>query len=568
MKLSKYPRPTKDNRWGIHGGSNAWFPLGEHDNKIPDVLNEFEAMGIRWVKLLAKDQTAVPEVQQLLARGMMPVVRMYRKNPNPGSIMGAGDEMAKDRNAIKRYIELGARYFELNNEPNLLDAEWDPDRFPKDIHECVQIVCDNFFLDADYIQSLGGLPAFPSLTPTDGAPTAYNDIWFMELACQYIRNKGRQDIFHTGAWLSIHNAGLNHPVDYPDDPINQAEHPGHTIHTHRYPDGKPTGASNCWRKYEAIGKIFYDAFGFHVPVLSTEGGFWVDNDDDLRYPKLTPELQRDYTLEAMRKVVRDAPDWYFCTGHWLYFNRFGGNQTEQWERDTWVGMYGTLPIVQALKDEPKTTRLAPVDELDQVEMLPGVWVEDWREIIRDSFAWSGDYPNRPWPMDPELVGLCFHWQDDTGKLYTLLQICNAHYEKGWPGPGYHYEITQGGVIRWYQPPERISYHAGGDNNRKYLGILCQTGKDGRMTDAQVVAAWKLTQAIEKGLGKKMAIVGHGELKATACPGPAWEENRERIMIPAIEPPPDDNMEAVAKILMQINAARMTLNEIEESVKKL
>ena len=33
--------------------------------------------------------------------------------------------------------------------------------------------------------------------------------------------KGRGDLFEHGAWVAIHNYTLNHPLDYPYDPVNQ-----------------------------------------------------------------------------------------------------------------------------------------------------------------------------------------------------------------------------------------------------------------------------------------------------------------------------------------------------------
>lgn len=586
MKLSEFPRPTKDNGWGIHGGANAWHPLGEHDNKIPEVLDNFEAMGMRWVKLVVKDRTGIPECEELLRRGMMPVVRMYRDRPKPGSIMDAGDERQKDRDAIKDYVALGAKYFELSNEDNY-EPEWQGGKFPADIHEAVQISMSDFVKDAEYVLSVGGLPAFPSLTPTDGAASAaHNDIWFYELAFRWLLDRGYRDLMGRGVWISIHNAGLNHPLDYPDDPINQREHQGQTIHTHRYSSNAPTGASNCWRKYEAVAKLFHDAFGFYVPLLSTEGGFWVDSAQDSRYPKLDKELQKELTLQACR-MMKTAPAYYFCTGFWLYFNRFGGNQDERWERDAWVGVHGELPIVDALKREPKWEREAqpdpepePEPEPDQeppsvkrVEMLPGVWVEDWRAKLEAAFPWKGKYSLRPnWPIDPLLVGLCFHWDGTAnGDEADPIACAREHYNRGWAGIGYRYQVTQKGVIRWLGAPEEISAHAGtSENNRKYLGVLAEPTADGRMTDAQVQACHKLWKAIEKGLGKKLEIVGHREVWATECPGPAWEENRGRIMGEPAEPPPppDDNTEAIAKIRVQINAVRLALTEIENHVKEL
>ena len=38
---------------------------------------------------------------------------------------------------------------------------------------------------------------------------------------QAIVDKGGKDALAAGAWVAIHNYNLNHPLDYPDDDVNQ-----------------------------------------------------------------------------------------------------------------------------------------------------------------------------------------------------------------------------------------------------------------------------------------------------------------------------------------------------------
>lgn len=61
----------------------------------------------------------------------------------------------------------------------------------------------------------------------------------------------------------------------------ERKNPGHTV----YDD------PNCFRGYEAAGKMMFDSLGFYVPAISTEGGPVVGWGDDLRYNKLVPDQQ-------------------------------------------------------------------------------------------------------------------------------------------------------------------------------------------------------------------------------------------------------------------------------------
>ena len=52
---SRYPRPPDDTGAGVHGGANAYHPLGDNDGFIPGILDEMHRCGLRWVKLLDAD---------------------------------------------------------------------------------------------------------------------------------------------------------------------------------------------------------------------------------------------------------------------------------------------------------------------------------------------------------------------------------------------------------------------------------------------------------------------------------------------------------------------------------
>ena len=199
MRVEDFPRPANDNRRGIHWSASVYHPAG---STVDFWIAELKAMGIKWVKLLDDGGDSSLELcKRLLAAEIMPIVRIFRATPNPG-VIGS-----REVDTIKRLIAEGVRYFETNNEPDL-SAEWKDGYVPPD---WMNIVVDNFIIEADTVIRMGGLPALPALS----IGTKAN---LIELVVQ----KGRADLFSNGAWVAVHNYTLNHPLDYPYDAVNQA----------------------------------------------------------------------------------------------------------------------------------------------------------------------------------------------------------------------------------------------------------------------------------------------------------------------------------------------------------
>ena len=115
MRLEDFPRPKDDNRRGVHWSASIYHPKG---SALDFWINELQAMHIKWVKLLDDSGGSSLEVcQRLIAADIMPVVRLWRGEPNPGHIGG------REEDTIRRLVAIGVRYFETNNEPDL-PAEW------------------------------------------------------------------------------------------------------------------------------------------------------------------------------------------------------------------------------------------------------------------------------------------------------------------------------------------------------------------------------------------------------------------------------------------------------------
>src|SRR5690554_5395931 len=84
MQISDFPRPPEDNGRGIHWSALAYHPVGRD---LDFWINELTAMHMKWVKLLDDGNGSSLELcRRLLDAGIMPVVRLFRQQPNPGRI--------------------------------------------------------------------------------------------------------------------------------------------------------------------------------------------------------------------------------------------------------------------------------------------------------------------------------------------------------------------------------------------------------------------------------------------------------------------------------------------------
>ena len=371
MRVEDFPRPVNDNRRGIHWSASVYHPVGVAADFW---IGELKAMGIKWVKLLDDSGgSSLDLCKRLLAADIMPIVRLFRATPNPGSIGG------RETDTVKRLVADGVRYFETNNEPDL-PAEW------KDGHmlpNWPDVVVDNFIRDADKIIGLGGLPAFPAMGV--GAKDNY-----VELVVQ----KGRADLFRSGAWVAVHNYALNHPLDYPYDSVNQEGAPVSEEEFERLGpwawEGRPREIINEWRAadknpgatldddaacflgFHLLDQMITRTLGHSVPIMSTEGGPVIGWKDDRRYPRVDPNTHAEWVvaindfLQGGREIhgLR-CPDNYFTMCHWLIGNyRLGfmatGWESQSWYTDWWnqdFNLHGELPVVAAVKAMPNL----PVD---------------------------------------------------------------------------------------------------------------------------------------------------------------------------------------------------------------
>lgn len=369
MELHEYPRPANDTGIGIHWAPGYAAAVGLARIR-ESWLPQLKAMGIKWVKVYNHDG-ALDFVELLLAEGIMPVVRIYRPNPNP-SRLGV-----KELVHIEALVRAGVRYFEFNSEPDR-DTEWRGGRLPADAQE---LVVENTIANVESILERGGLPGIPALS--NGSR------W--DLVGKIVA-KGRRDLLDGPVWQAVHNYSRNRPLDYPYDIGNQ-EGAAYTQRFYQALSNEAWG-ENAWRgrslqdvnrlrlsranpgatiaddhacflAYKQFDALNRRHLGRSLPILSTESGYLVGEDVDARYPATTPDLHMAQTLEAARIMMgtsqryEAAPDYYFCTAFWLIANSQLNSASNWWESHAWFSSRwpgGALPIVYALRAEPKVER--------------------------------------------------------------------------------------------------------------------------------------------------------------------------------------------------------------------
>jgi hypothetical protein len=363
--LADYPRPEGDNGRGLHGSpTNQPLPKAVVDYFTP----ELRAMNIKWFKFLQDDAPEVTDpylIEQLTASGIEPIMRVYKPFNNPYEHL---PEM------VPQAVELGVHYFELYNEPNVAGPAggW---REGEPIN--VERMVDLWLAAAQEVHAAGG---HPSLPPLAGGGTM-DDMIFLRQFLAGVRARGQAHIL-PGAWLALHNYFLNHPLDYPTDPVNvndvplteaeiaerglspeQVEVINHARRIAKLPrdqGGFWVGNtldedSNAFRKYDAYAKVFYRRFGYYLPVIGTEGGAIIGAAEDPRYPPVREEDLTELTLAAYHAVLDDAPPYFFAQTPWLMANRAGEHEDERFEQAAWYkDREGTvLPVVEALKKDPR-----------------------------------------------------------------------------------------------------------------------------------------------------------------------------------------------------------------------
>lgn len=328
--LEEMPRPSGDNGRGLYGFPRAGW-TGSKEG-LDFWVNQLVELRVKWFKVLDSGGDSLALCEKLIDAEIFPLVRILRSDPppndtpepNPGHI---GD---REEKAIRKLVAAGVRYFETNNEPDLV-TEWKHGAIPDDAAETAKLVALNWLFDARIILDAGGHPALPAVS----APSS------MDLMGALV-SLGKQDILLEGCWIAIHNHCLNRPLAFPDDPVNRL---GQPLTSEQYEFGPLTDwvwwnselgrtetleeindtraqlrnsaqtildEHNGFRAFEYYDHLARNYLGRSIPIISTDGGYLVGRRTDPRYGRVTPELLRDQTVAMYDFMQRQAPDYYFA----------------------------------------------------------------------------------------------------------------------------------------------------------------------------------------------------------------------------------------------------------------
>jgi hypothetical protein len=369
--LELFPRPPHDNGIGVHGPPGQWAKGLESDW---DIWQErLLALQIKWFKILDDGSgSSFKTIERLIDIDIMPVVRFYRQEPNPGLIDGGNLAY------VRRCVEVGAVYFETNNEPDLA-LEWRDRKRPEN---WLEIVVDQFIQEASWIRDIGGYLLFPAFGPGG-----------RENPFELIVEQGRIDLLEGNMCLAIHNYCLGRPLDYPNDKINtEGLVLTQNVWENTAPDKKENGPmwawemgwdqvsdfraqlanpnadimadSTCYRAFEYFDALVQQACGHSIPIFTTEGGYNVGQragttaGDDPRYPKPSPLETSRLTMDMWRHLNGEAPDYYFASMPWIiavkavgywqdYFEEQGPWYTDKFNYD-FENCKGQLPLVDMM----------------------------------------------------------------------------------------------------------------------------------------------------------------------------------------------------------------------------
>ena len=105
-----------------------------------------------------------------------------------------------------------------------------------------------------------------------------------------------------------------------------------------------------------------------------------------------------------------------------------------------------------------------------------------------------------------------------------------HLNQGWSGIGYHFVIRANGMIERGRPENTIGSHSGPQGNGDSIGVVLTGNFEiGAPATAQITALASLIKDLRGRYGN-LAVIGHKDVMATACPGKnfPWDELRKRL----------------------------------------
>ncbi len=288
LTLQDFPRPPNDNGLGIHFIASGYYDQAELDKQIA----RMQELHLKWATVVYTDENHLEIAARKFSEAGIFVV--WRKTLKPFQRYFAWQ---RDIDIIKKYNL--PPYMQLYNEAEL-EVEWDD--HPQDRDQYIL----NLLTAAKDVYNAGGYPGIQLL----------DEDWLREFINQVYARQG-EALFHRMFFIP-HAYGVNHPPAYQQD---------------------TTGVLG----FRAYATIFYKRLGFVPPFIVGEGGWKIDSQEDNRFPKVSEELHRDYTLAVYDwfrtgKLSNGAalPDYLFAFNMWMlaggdeagaWYDSFAGNRT-------------------------------------------------------------------------------------------------------------------------------------------------------------------------------------------------------------------------------------------------
>jgi hypothetical protein len=303
LPLSAYPRPDGDNGRGMH-----WIPTTDQSpSAIDRFVAEARRMGVKWVTLLNNGANVGDNdylVKKLVGAGIEPIMRLWTPTLQPI----AGDVEAM----VRHYVAEGVHYFQPYNEPNLNSEQ-------PDGKVSVDRYVDNWIPAAQAIVRGGGLPGFGSMAPGGDM----DDQQFLTQALDALKQRGRLNLLDK-AWLSMHNYTHNHPIQEP------------------YTDG--------FFKFRNYHKILSDALGRDLPIIGTEGGTFVGEQEDPSMPAADAGTVAQWATQAYAYMRDRREPWNFAYSFWTIANDAGGGSDPRFNAEALFKGDGSVSqVVTALR---------------------------------------------------------------------------------------------------------------------------------------------------------------------------------------------------------------------------
>jgi hypothetical protein len=304
MALSAYPRPNGDNGRGMH-----WIPTTQQSTAVVDrFVSEAQKMGVKWITFL-NDGANIGQndylVDKLKGAGIEPIMRLWTNKLDP--IKGDIGAM------VKHYLAKGVHYFQPYNEPNLCAEQ-------NDGQPSVTHYLDAWIPAAKAIVRAGGLVGFGSMAPGGDR----DDQAFLIDALKELKGRGADNLLNHG-WLSMHNYTHNRPLVERED-------------------------SDGFFKFRAYRRWINEALGRDIPIIGTEGGTFVGQQEDKTLPAVSVTKAVQMSRDAYTYMRDQREPWNFAYSYWVVANEAGGGTDQSFRAHALFHQDGTVnPIVDALK---------------------------------------------------------------------------------------------------------------------------------------------------------------------------------------------------------------------------